>query len=40
MLYGPTDTVDSVGIRTFESQPLNVDAAKELGKKIAKALKG
>jgi multimeric flavodoxin WrbA len=40
MLYGPTATVDSVGIRTFESQPLNVDAAKELGKKITEALKG
>lgn len=38
MLYGPTATIDSVGIKTFESQPLNVDAAGELGRKIAEAL--
>jgi multimeric flavodoxin WrbA len=39
MLYGPMATVDSVGIKTFESQPQNLDAARELGKKLAEALK-
>ncbi len=39
MLYGPAATVDSVGIKAFESQPLNVDAAIELGSNIAEALK-
>ncbi len=39
MIYGPTATVDSVGIQSFESQPRNLDAAKELGRKLAEALK-
>jgi multimeric flavodoxin WrbA len=38
MLYGPAATIDSVGIKMFESQPLNLDAARELGRKIAEAL--
>jgi multimeric flavodoxin WrbA len=40
MLYGPEATVDSVGIKSFEEQPLTVEAAKELGSKIAEALDG
>lgn len=39
MLYGPEATVDSVGIKTFEEQPVAIDGAKELGQKIAEALK-
>ncbi len=39
MLHGPEATVESVGARTFESQPLSVAAAKELGGKIAEALR-
>lgn len=39
MMHGPMATVDSVGIKLFESQPLNLDAAKELGSKLAEALK-
>lgn len=39
MIYGPMATVDSVGIQSFESQPRNLDAAKELGRKLAEALK-
>lgn len=39
MLYGPMATVDSVGIKTFESQPQNFDGARELGRKLAEALK-
>ncbi len=38
MLYGPDATVDSVGIKSFEEQPVAVDAAKELGCKVAEAL--
>ena len=38
MLYGPEATVDSVGIKSFEEQPVTVKAAKELGRKIAEAL--
>jgi multimeric flavodoxin WrbA len=39
MLYGPMATVDTVGIKAFESRPQNLDAAKELGVKLAEALK-
>lgn len=39
MLYGPMATVDSVGIKSFESQPQNCDGARELGRKLAEALK-
>jgi multimeric flavodoxin WrbA len=39
MLYGPMATVDSVGIKTFESQPQSFDGARELGRKLAEALK-
>jgi multimeric flavodoxin WrbA len=39
MLYGPDATVDSVGIETFEQQPEAMEAAAELGRKIAAALK-
>lgn len=38
MLYGPDATVDSVGIKSFEEQPVAVEAARELGHKIAEAL--
>jgi hypothetical protein len=38
MLYGPETTVDSVGIKSFEEQPIAVDGANELGRKIADAL--
>lgn len=40
MLYGPEATVDSVGIKSFEEQPVTVEAAKELGRKIGEALDG
>lgn len=39
MMSGPEATVDSVGINTFEKQPLSFDAARELGEKIGEALK-
>ena len=39
MLYGPDATVESVGINSFEKQPDAVEAAKELGRKIAEELK-
>ncbi|MCR4288986.1 MAG: flavodoxin family protein [Candidatus Scalindua sp.] len=39
MLYGPDATKDSVGINSFEEQPIAVEAARELGQKIAEALK-
>ena len=39
MMYGPTATVDSVDIKDFESQPLSLDSARELGRKLAEALK-
>ncbi len=39
MLYGPDATVDSVGIKAFETQPVAVEAASELGLKITEALK-
>ncbi len=38
MIHGPMATVDSVGIKSFESQPQNLDAARELGWKLAEAL--
>jgi multimeric flavodoxin WrbA len=38
MLYGPTATIDTVGVKAFESEPLSVDAARELGRKLAEAL--
>jgi hypothetical protein len=37
MLYGPDATKDSVGINSFEEQPVAVEAARELGHKIAAA---
>ena len=40
MLYGSDATVDSVGIRLFEEQPIAVGAAGELGRSIAEALQG
>jgi multimeric flavodoxin WrbA len=39
MLYGPDATKDSVGIKSFEEQPIAVEAARELGRKIGTALK-
>jgi multimeric flavodoxin WrbA len=39
MLYGPDATVESVGIKSFEEQPVAMEAAKELGRKIAVELK-
>jgi hypothetical protein len=38
MLYGPMACVDSVGIKQFEEQPLAIQGAEELGRKIAEAL--
>ena len=38
MLHGPNATVDSVGIKAFETQTVAVEAAKELGYRIAEAL--
>ncbi len=39
MIFGPEATTDSVGIHTYEDQPLATDSARELGRKIAEALK-
>lgn len=39
MLYGSEATADSVGIKKFEEQPIAVDGARELGEKIASALR-
>jgi multimeric flavodoxin WrbA len=39
MLYGENATVNSVGIKTFEDQSIAIEAATELGRKIAQALK-
>jgi len=39
MMYGPQVRVDSVGIAAFEQQPINLVGAKELGAKIAHAVK-
>ena len=36
--YGPEATVDSVDIKSFEEQSAAVEAASELGRKIAEAL--
>ncbi|MGQ3685602.1 MAG: flavodoxin family protein [Candidatus Loosdrechtia sp.] len=38
MLYGSMATVDSVGIKQFEQQPVLVQGAQELGRKIAETL--
>ena len=38
MLYGQEATRDSVRIKSFEEQPIAVEAAKELGSSIARAL--
>jgi len=38
MLYGPMATVDSVGIKRFEQLPLQVEGARELGRKLAAML--
>ncbi|HHT9139778.1 MAG TPA: flavodoxin family protein, partial [Candidatus Tripitaka californicus] len=39
MIFGPNATVDSVGINRFEGQPVATNAAMELGKEIAQALR-
>lgn len=39
MVYGPDATPESVGVGLLEKQPDAVEAAKELGHKIAEALK-
>ncbi len=39
MLYGPDSTVDSVGCAPIEKAPLTLAGARELGQKIAAALK-
>ena len=39
MLYGENETVNSVGINTFEAQSTAVKAATDLGEKIRQALK-
>jgi multimeric flavodoxin WrbA len=38
MLYGPAAKVDTVGIKQFESMPLNIEGARNLGRKVADAL--
>ena len=38
MIYGPTATVDCVGINQFEQQASHMDDAQALGQKIAAAL--
>lgn len=38
MIHGPDATTDSVGIQRFEEQPLVVDAAAQLGRRLAEAL--
>ncbi|MRR54874.1 MAG: flavodoxin family protein [Deltaproteobacteria bacterium] len=38
MLYGPMASVDSVGIKQFEQQAIQIDGARELGGKIAEAI--
>ena len=40
MLYGPDATVDSVGCKTVETSPAALDAARDLGRKIAATLNG
>jgi multimeric flavodoxin WrbA len=39
MIFGPEATLESVGIHKFEDQPDAMDAASELGKKIAAAVR-
>lgn len=39
MMFGPDATKASAGINRFEEQPEAVNAAKELGQKIAEYLK-
>jgi hypothetical protein len=39
MIFGPEATLESVGIHRFEDQPDAMDAANELGKKIAAAVR-
>jgi multimeric flavodoxin WrbA len=39
MLFGPEATVDSVGINDVDRKPSNLDGARDLGRKIAEALK-
>ncbi|VVS90885.1 flavodoxin family protein [Desulfoluna spongiiphila] len=38
MIYGPEATVDSVGIKSFEKQPLSFESAEDLGREIARLL--
>ncbi len=38
MMFGSDATVESVGVNKFENQPNAINAARELGKKIAEAL--
>jgi len=39
LLHGSDAPKDSVGIKSFEEQPIAVEAARELGRKIGAALK-
>jgi hypothetical protein len=39
MIFGPEATLESVGNHRFEDQPDAMDAASELGKKIAAAVR-
>jgi|Deesub1362A_J573_1020465.scaffolds.fasta_scaffold06803_1 multimeric flavodoxin WrbA len=39
MIHGPDATIDSVGIKSFEEQETAIKGARELGEKIAQALK-
>ena len=39
MLYGPMACVDSVGVKSFEEQPIAIRGAEDLGRKIAEALR-
>ena len=40
MIYGPGASVDSVGIKAFEQQPLSFKSAEALGQEIARRLHG
>lgn len=39
MIYGPDATVDSVGIKSFEKQPLSFESAESLGREIGRRLR-
>jgi multimeric flavodoxin WrbA len=38
MLYGPMACVDSVGVKSFEEQPIAIQGAEALGRALAQAL--